>query len=252
MTQATVFKTVMARVDSASVATKTIQGDSRDVWDLRILVEGLSQYNFPCTMPLEAAEIVKKGEMVPVILRKGRIKKDEYDGTKDYHWYWEIEEWNTGQTPDPNAFSGGAGATGASARSTPSRSNGQGGAEPDERFRTKEELRLTAAYQIAASMAGPMGYKDINDLIGDAEILYTQLSAVTELAEMPIGEPHAALDTPQGSTGPVPDRACPYHQVPYDKRSTTTGKQFHLYDSPAGQYYCIEGEANMVLTGDPA
>ena len=247
MTQAITYKTVQARVDSASVATKTIQGESRDVWDLRILVEGLSQYNFPCTMPLEAAEIVKKGEMVPVILRKGRIKKEEYDGTKDYHWYWEIEEWNTGQTIDPNAFSGGAGAGGANPRNTPSRPNGQGGAEPDERFRTKEELRLTAAYQIAASMAGPMGYKDINDIIDNAEILYAQLGAVNGPVETPVGEPPAALDAP-----PVPDSACPHHQVPYDKRSTTTGKQFHLYDSPAGQYYCIEGEDNMVLVVDPA
>ena len=64
MTQAPVYKTVQAKVNQATIATKTIQGETRDVWDLRILVDGLSQYDFPCSMPMDAAAVVKKGEVV--------------------------------------------------------------------------------------------------------------------------------------------------------------------------------------------
>ena len=236
MTQAAVYKTVQAKVHSATVATKTINGETRDMWDLRIIVDGLSQYNFPCSMPVEAAAIVKKDQIVPVVLRKGRIKKEEYDGTKDYHWFWEIEEWDTGKPVDSNAFSG---ASAGSRPAGPSQNN-QGGAEPSGIFRTKEELRLTAAYTIAASMAGPMGYKDINDVTDAAEAIYTNLGAINEPTDAP-------ASPPEGESAQPDAPFCHSHQVPYSGNSTATGKRFHYVDVHNDKYFCIEGQEEMVL-----
>ena len=160
------------------------------------------------------------------MLRKGRIKKEEYDGTKDYHWYWEIEEWNTGQPVDSGAFSGGRSSGSAAA----SRPNGSGGTEPDDRFRTKEELRLTAAYTIAASMAGPMGYKDINDVTDAAEAIYTNLGAINVPPDVPEEAPQGRILS--ATDDPFYQPLCQSHEVYYNHEQHCDGQEVPLCGRP--------------------
>ena len=166
MTQdSVIYKVVQATVESA---TKERRND-RAVWALKLKVPW-SQYAIPTSMPAEAAQEIVGGDAHMVKFRRGR-ETGKGDGSQDYHYFWEIEEWDTKQTPDtPN--------TGWSAPPNGQRPSGTN--SQDEFRRSKEEMRWTEALHMATTMVArePGTVLQVRPDVTDwAEWFYEQIAA---------------------------------------------------------------------------
>ena len=240
--QEPIFRIVNATVKEASQAIRKVGNEERLLWNLKLEVPNMSRYPMPCSMPVEWADRVIQGESVRVKLRRGRIAKEENDGSKDYHFFWEIEEWNTSDQAPPPATGGGE----SHDTSLPVGAN-------DPRFRTKQELRWTEAWHIAARLAPFWELKDFGAMAGVAQETYKYLEDCPK-EEAPV---EASVEAPAATQGEQDwERAglfveppstepgwCEEHQVYFEKRSANTQKVYHIYQAPDGErYYCVEGE----------
>ena len=214
MTQETVTRVVAAVVAEAS---KEKRGE-RDMWGLKLKVP-FSDYPIPTSMPLAWEADVFKGESYMVKLRRGRLVKDDSDGTRDFHYFWDVEEWNT-RAPATVAES----------------DNG------DDRFRTKEELRWTEAMHIAVRCRGvvpvPDGLLERTTIVEWALWFYETLSyppvADPPEEDLPFEEvdtvPVAQAKAPRNGTRA---KSCPAHKKAFDRdgRHPTFDKQGNVVGS---------------------
>ena len=159
----TVERTVSVTISEATI---TKRGEE-SYWRLKLEVPW-SNFPIPTAMPVEWAEQVLGGESYSVKMRRGRLIKDSYDGSRDYHYYWDIIEWDT-QPP---------------AETTRPVASGT----HDDRFRTKEELRWTEAMHIAARLHSTRGSPDYAFLAATATKVYEMLDQDT-VQEMPVEAP---------------------------------------------------------------
>ena len=97
--------------------------------------------------------------------------------------------------------------------------------QQDDKFRTKEELRFTEAWQIASRIAPHLS---------DGEVSWdtykeTALQVFKELANPPAAE-----------------QFCPHHRVLYDRTSQKSGKAYHYQGFMGRRYFCVQGELDML------
>ena len=206
-TEEPVTRVVAAKVREAS---KEKRGE-KELWGLKLKVP-FSQYAIPTSMPLASASEVFKGETYMVKLRRGRLVKDEYDGSKDFHYFWDVEEWNTAAPLTPAASSNG---------------------NQDEYRRSKTEMRWTEALHLATRVNGPetVNNEHVRIYLRDwAEWFYEQLARPPGVDQQPTESDESSEDY------------CQMHQVPFDQRSTNSGARFHNF----GDQYCVEGKGLIV------
>ena len=171
----TVERTVSVTISEATIAKR---GDEEQ-WRLKIHVPW-SNYPIPTSMPHEWAQQILGGETHLIKVRRGRLVKETYDGSRDYHYYWDVIEWNA---PDESASSS------VSTITRPSTS-----AAHDDRFRTKEELRWTEAMHIAAHLHSARSSIDYAFLAATATKVYKLLDQDT-VQGMPVEAPVEPAET---------------------------------------------------------
>ena len=199
MTQETETRVVAAVVAEAS---KEKRGE-REMWGLKLKVP-FSKWPIPTSMPLAWEADVFKGETYMVKLKRGRLVQDDSDGTKDFHYFWDVEEWNT---------------------RAPVTETGNG----DDKFRSKEELRWTEAMHMAVRCRGvvllPDGLLERTTIVEWALWFYETLTHAPmvvapdepeeDLPFTPEQEPEPAqAKTPKNGTRA---RFCPEHKMSFDK-----------------------------------
>ena len=154
-----------------------------------------------------------------VELEKGRLQPGK-DGSRDFHFFWEVKEWDTTKSLTNNATAwepAPVAATEAAAPAAPA-TEARGGSY-DDRFRTKEELRWTEAVHMATRMlqgAEVLTYQEVKDAAG---VFYKMLEG--------------------GPPAPV----CAEHNgVAYDYTSAK-GKRYHKVEGGV----CIEGQGFLAV-----
>ena len=200
----------VTRVVAAAVAeaSKEKRGE-REVWGLRLKVP-FSDWPIPTSMPLGWAPEVFKGDSVMVKLLRGRLVNDDKDGSKDFHYFWDVEEWNT-TAPVTAPVAGG---------------------NDDDRFRTKEELRWTEAMHMAVRVLGSNAAGSKPGILNWAEYFYETLEH-PPVAEVPPETqeelPFTPEEEPPSAEGPPPEtqakaprngtkaKTCSLHLMQFDK-----------------------------------
>ena len=149
-----------------------------------------SQYAIPTSMPAEAAQEIVGGDAHMVKFRRGR-ETGKGDGSQDYHYFWEVEEWDTREAPSTSGATHPAPYEGQ----RPSGTNGQ-----DEFRRSKEEMRWTEALHMAtATVARQPGRVAREDVTEWAGWFYEQIAAVPDTPAA-----HASPQAPQRNGASAP------------------------------------------------
>jgi hypothetical protein len=209
-----IFDVVQVTVESAS---KEKRGNNV-VWAFRLEVPW-SKYAIPTSMPMDWSETdILKGESYQVKLRRGKQITNTSDGSRPYHYFWDIAEWGSSTSASTKA-------------QRPTRSDGT------EVFRTKEELRWTEAMHMAVQTASwniQTNHEAFHDL---ATLFYAQLSNPPGAQQEPqepvsgASEPGPGADVGALPQALVPGDMCPEHPA---SRVSALGNHPVWDDLPGG------------------
>lgn len=233
MAQQGEIRVVMAKVESASLATQQTRDGEQTVWKLKLLCPTIwPRYAIPCQMPSDRASQIIAGQDVKVKMQRGRIRKEEFDGSRDTDYYWDIIEWDT-QEQTTAAPARPAPAPG---RSTPAGSPGPAYAPESDFRRSKEEMRKTEAWHVASRLAGPWQLNDMDSLRNLVDEVYNDLAAVDP---PPAKAAPAPAEQPQEAELPM---RCTVHQMDFDKTSPNSGAKYHTITIEGRDRYCVQGK----------
>ena len=242
--QEAIYRDVVAEVQSATQAVRKIGGEDRNIWNLKLNVSAISNFPLTTSMAMECAQSVMQGEGANARLMRGRIQADRegnviksrdgtpFDGSRDYHYYWEVAYWNgvanpmlgpAPSQPPAQARSAAGGPPPQQQQAPPTQApppqQQSAGFKSKDDFRTKEELRWTEAWKMAVRLAAVphFGISGMADLELHARTFYGHLDA-------------------------TPAPYCAEHDTEYTETSPKTGKKYHIHNHTDGsQSACIHG-----------
>lgn len=241
--QPRVYRMEQGQVETATqAAKKTRDGGEVYVWKLKLKCPSISEYAITTDMSADCAARVVANEFANVCLMRGRLRNQDQDGSRDFHYWWEVATWNgvpNSLTPQPPAdynfqqppIQRGQSPGGAS----PTHSASAGSNNNADKWRSKEEIRWTEAWKMATRLAAipHFSISGMDDLLATATTINNHLDSVN----------------PRPPEPPPPPPRCEQHNVEYDKTSGKSGKIFHHVVMEGETYACIHGDTELLPLG---
>ena len=227
-TQETIYRIVDVEVESATQAVRQINGEDHYVWNLKLKAPSMSKFALPCSMPAEWTDRVVQDQKVRVKLRRGRLKEKDgqtEDGSRDYHYWWDLDEWDTKE------------------QAPVSQGNTGPGGDRSDIFRLKEELRWTEAWHIVSRMGWCDRSTSVEEMRTAALEIYNELENPPEPSS-PEPQQSARVEQPEQTTSTAPVQRptfCDAHHLHFSDLHRGNGNRYHMFTGDDGEEYaCVD------------